>query len=163
MAFLAAALPVVSTVMSVAGSAIQGSAQAGAARYNAQIASQNAAIAEQQGEAAVQAVDRNARRKIGSMIANFGASGIDQTTGSATDVLADSVRMATLDKLTTKYNYALRAQGYRNQSSLDNANANNAETAMVFNMGAKAAGSWGSKIPTFGSDDVIPMQPGGGY
>jgi len=137
------------SIFGAAGSIISGTAQAGAARYNAAIATQNATIAEQQGEAAAQSVDRNARRKIGSMIAGFGASGVDQTTGSATDVLADSVRMATLDKLTTKYNYALRAVSYRNQAKLDETNANNAETAMVFNAMANLTGGYGSPIPNF--------------
>jgi hypothetical protein len=88
--------------------------------------------------------------KIGIMVASYGASGVQGSSGSPMDVVAQSVRMATLDNLTTQYNYKLRGLGYLNQVALDTANASNSSTAG--NMNATAAGfkGAGSMIPMFG-------------
>ena len=140
----------VGAVISMVGAKQKANADAAAADYNAQIADQNAGIAEQQGEAAAQAQDRDARMKMGSMVAGYGASGVDGGSGSPMDVLAQSARMATLDNLTTKYNYHLKALGYSNQAGLDSSNAKNSTTAG--NMNALSAGvrGLGSSIPSFG-------------
>lgn len=137
------------SIFGAIGSVISGEAQASAARYNAAIAQQNATIAEQQGEAAAEQQSIAARRKIGSMVASYGASGVDGNSGSAAEVLMDSARSAMLDHLTVKYNYALRARSYRNQAALDESNANNAETAMVFNALSSLSSGYGSPIPNF--------------
>lgn len=147
MAFM---LAVASAAMSAAGAEQQGESTAAAARYNAQIAEQNATVATQQGVAAGEAQDRAARMKIGSMVANYGASGVDGTSGSPMDVLAESARMAALDNLTTKYNYALRARGYKNQAGLEEANAKNALIAGDINATASVFKSAGNAIPMFG-------------
>lgn len=101
------------------GSIYQGEANAAAANYNAQVAQQNAAIARQQGVAAVEAQQRDAARSQGRAIALYGASGVSGDSGSPLDVLADSARMAELDKLTLQYNAELRATGYDQQASLN--------------------------------------------
>ena len=145
-------------LVSAFGSIVEGESAAGAAEYNAQIARQNAVVAEQQGVAASEQQSIAARRKIGSMVAGYGASGVVGGSGSAMDVLADSVRAATLDNLNVKYNYQLKAMGYRNQASLDDSNAKNSRTAGVFKAvggvmdGAAAAytAGAGSAIPKFG-------------
>lgn len=147
MAFLAA---IGSAVMGAAGAEQQGQSQAAAARYNAQIAEQNAEVAKQQGVAAGEAQDRASRMKIGSMVASYGASGVDGGSGSPMDVLAQSVRMATLDSLTTQYNYALKAQSYRNQAGLDEANAKNSLIAGDINATASVFKGVGNAIPMFG-------------
>lgn len=131
--------------MSFIGNIIQGQGQAMAAQYNAQIAQQNAVIAQQQGAAAVDAQTRMAERTTGAAIAAYGASGVQSDSGSAVDVLADSAGMAALDRLTLKYNYALKAQGFTNQSSLDTAQAQYASTASVLN----AASSYSKDKDTF--------------
>jgi hypothetical protein len=149
MAFILAAA---SAVMGVAGAEQQGQSAAAAAQYNATIASQNAEIAKQQGVAAGEAQDRAARMKIGSMVANYGASGVEGGSGSPMDVLAQSVRMAALDNLTTTYNYQLKAQGYRNQSGLDEANAKNSLIAGDINATASVFKGAGTAIPVFGGN-----------
>lgn len=126
MAFIAGAI----------GQLVAGQGQAMAQEYNASIARQNAVIAKQQGEAAAEAQSRNAQRTIGSAIAAYGASGVQGGDGSPVDVLADSARMASLDNLTIKYNYALKAQGYNNQASLDDAAAGYARTSSYLKAGA---------------------------
>lgn len=143
---------VVSTGMSVAGSLIKGESQAQAYNYNAGIAAQNAQIAREQGEAAVQAQQRNAARRIGTMIANYGASGVQVDSGSPLDVLADSAAMATLDSLTIRYNYALKAAGFENQAALDRAAAKSSRTSGYFNaIGAGLSGYAGMKSMGFGA------------
>lgn len=140
------------------GSLIQGESQAQASEFNAAIARQNAQIAQQQGAAAVQAQQRDAARRIGSMVANYGASGVQVDSGSPVDVLADSAAMATLDRLTLQYNYALKAAGFENQAKVDDMNATTSRTSGLFgaaSAGMKAYGTYqyynGTPVPNFGS------------
>jgi hypothetical protein len=65
-------------------------------------------------------------------MAAYGASGVQMDVGSPVDVLVDSARMAELDKLTTQYNYALRAIGYEAQGKLDLLGAKSARTSALF-------------------------------
>lgn len=138
------------------GALFQGQVESQALDYNADIARQNAVIAQQQGAAASAALVRSQERKIGSMIASYGASGVQTDAGSPMDVLAESVRMATLDKATLAYNYNLRAIGYQNQAALDEYQKKIAKTSAYLNaMGAtnSAYASYsmnsGNSIPDF--------------
>lgn len=118
------------------GSLYEGEAAAQAQEYNASIARRNADIAQQQSAAAVQAQQRSASRAMGAIKANYGASGVQMDGGSPLDVLADSVTMATLDKLTIEYNYALKAQGLQQQANLSEMAAKTARTSSYFNAAA---------------------------
>lgn len=147
-----------SSAVGAAGAIQQGNANAQAADYNAAVARQNSDIAMQQGVAASEAQKRDAERKIGSMIANYGASGVSAGSGSPLDVLADSAAMSTLDNLTVKYNYALKAAGFTNQATLAGMQAKNARTSGILNasaFGLKGIGQFasmmGTSIPGFGS------------
>lgn len=151
-------LAIAGAAVSAIGAIQKGQADAGAAKYNATIARQNSVVALQQGDAAVQAQNRDARRRLGSMKALYGASGVEGDTGSPLDVLADSTRMAELDALTTQYNYQLKSQGFDDQAALDDSNAKNSRTASylnatssLLNSGAGAMNrSGGTSIPYFG-------------
>lgn len=118
--------------MSFFGKLIEGENKAIAYEYNAKVARQNAEIARQQGVAAVEAQQRQAARAMGSAMANYGASGVQMDVGSPVDVLVDAARMAELDKLTTQYNYALKAIGYEAESKLDLLGAKSARTSALF-------------------------------
>jgi hypothetical protein len=157
---MAVPLIVASAVIGAAGAIRSAQAQSAASNYNAQVATQNASIAESQGNAAAEAQQRDAQRRLGSTLAAFGASGVQTDTGSPVDVLTDSARQATLDNLTTRYNYK-RGLGYTTQAQLDSASASNATTAGYLSAagslvgGASKAygmsqGGGGSAIPTFG-------------
>lgn len=147
------------TAVKAVGSIAQGESQAGSYEFNASVARQNALIAAQQGAAAVDAQQRNATRRIGSMIAAYGASGVQGDAGSPMDVLADSARMAELDKLTTQYNYTLRAAGYESQAKLDLMGAESARTSGYLNafsgglqgVNTYVANTGATRIPIFGS------------
>lgn len=134
---MATAALIVSAVISAYSAVRAGQAQSAQAKYMGKVAEQNADAARQQGAAAAEAQHRDAMRKLGLMQANYGASGVDQSTGSPLDVFSDAVGQSTLDNLNTKYNYQLKALGYQNSAALDSATADNATTSSYLS----AAGS----------------------
>lgn len=142
------------------GSLIQGESQAQSSEYNAAIARQNAVIAQQQGEAASQAQQRDSARQIGRMKAAYGASGVQLDSGSPLDVLADSAAMATLDNLTVKYNYALKAAGLQSQAAIDDMQAGTSRTSGVLGAGASALKGY-SMYTAFGGNAIPGVLPGG--
>ena len=156
---MAAVVPIMmiaSTALTAYGMVKQGQAASAAADYNSKVAGQNSQIAAAQGEAASQQQQRDTQRKMGAMMAAYGASGVQMSDGSPADVLSDSVRSATLDNLTLKYNYKLRGLGFQQQQTLDNMQSENALTSSYFSAagaaisgGAKAYGQ-GLQVPQFG-------------
>lgn len=154
---MAAALPflvIASAAVSAVGAVRQAQAAEAASNYNAQLARQNAQIAEAQGNAASEAQQRDSQRRLGAALAAYGASGVQTDTGSPTDVLADSARSAALDNATIKYNAKLRALGLQAQANLDEANATNSRTAgyinatsMLLSGAATAYGMRGGSTP----------------
>jgi hypothetical protein len=149
---MAAALPalqIAGTIFAAYGAIRQGEAQSSAAKFNAQVAQQNADAAAQQGDAAQQQQRRDAMRKLGLLQANFGASGLDPSTGSPLDVFADSVANATLDNQTVKYNYQMKALGYQNSASLDSAEADNATTSGYLSAAGTLLGGAGKAYQTY--------------
>jgi hypothetical protein len=155
---MAAAIPWIAAAISAAGAVQQGQAQAASATYNAQVAEKNSQIAKAQGAAAAEMQSRDAQRRMGAAIASFGASGVDVGVGSPTDVLAESVRNSTLDALTLKYNYDLKAMGFSDQANLNTMSASNAKTSSYFDAAgsiAKGYGqTYGSSVPSFGAPSV---------
>jgi hypothetical protein len=126
---MATAALVIGAVISAYSAVRAGQAQSAQAKYMGKVAQQNADATLQQGAAAQAAQRKDAMRKLGLMEANYGASGVDSSTGSPLDVLSDSVGQSTLDNLNTKYNYQLKALGYQNSAALDDATASNATTS----------------------------------
>jgi hypothetical protein len=149
---------IAATAAQAIGALQQGQAASNAANYNAQVAANNAEIARQQGAAAQEQQQRDSIRKIGAMRAGYGASGVEMS-GSPLDVLSDSVAQATLDGLTTKYNYDVRANGYSAQADLNRSQASSASTAGYLNAGA-AIGKGVSSYAAAGYD--LPFGLGSG-
>lgn len=146
--------------VSALGSVVQGEGQAQASEYNAAIARQNALITQQQGDAAVQAQQRDSARQIGRMKAAYGASGVQLDSGSPLDVLAESASMAALDSLTLKYNYALKAAGLQSQASLEDKQASTSRTSAILGAGSSVLKGYGMYTALSGS--AIPgVLPGG--
>lgn len=130
--------------ISAGGQISQGMQAKDAAKYNAAVASQNAEATRQQGDIAVAALRRQQAMKLGSMTASYGASGVSME-GSPMDVLGQSAAMMALDRLTTKYNYDLKALGYDAQVSQQEAQGSNALTSSLFSAAgtlAKGAGTY---------------------
>jgi hypothetical protein len=160
MSFDPATILIAAAATKAVGGLIAGEGKAQAQEYNATVARQNAAITLQQGEAAVQAQARDAARTQGRAIAAYGASGVQTDSGSPMDVLADSVRMATLDQLTTKYNYDLKALGYNNQATLSEAGAKYSRTSALFGAVADGADAYAmnEKFGSGGSGGGTPFK-----
>lgn len=126
-----------------AGGAIEtGQANANAANYRAQVASNNAIIAKQNADYAIKAGEVSAETQGlkgaatgGTLLAHQGASGVDVGSGSAVDVRTSQREGAKLDSETVMNNAELQAYGYGVQSTnytaesqLDTLTANQATT-----------------------------------
>lgn len=161
---MAVAIPVWMWVVGAAAAAVGAYAQvksaqatSDAADYNKKIAQQNAAAATQQGLQAQTQQRQDAERKLGMMSANFGASGVDPTTGTPLDVMSDSVQQSTLDNLNVKYNYQMRALGYQNSATLDSAASDNATTSGYLSAAGTALGGAGSAMKSYQSANGVPV------
>jgi len=135
----------------------QSQAASDTADYNAKVATQNAAAATQQGLQAQQLQRQDAERKLGGMVANYGANGIDPGSGTATDVINDSISQATLDNLNIKYNYQLKALGYQNSATLDSSAASNDTTAGYLSAAGSALGGVSGAAKQYYGNQGIPV------
>lgn len=114
-----------SMVVGVLGTFMSARAQSNAARYNAQ-------VAENQATLATQAASENERRQrvldkknLGAIRAAYGASGIT-LDGSPQDVIEESAMNAELNALTIRHGGAVTALGYQNSARLDRYRAGSA-------------------------------------
>lgn len=136
--------------VSAVGAVRQGQAASNAANYNAEVASQNAQAMSAQGEAASEQLTRTTEQRQGAAMAAYGASGVQMGEGSPMDVMQSNVRAATLDNLTSQYNYKMRGLGYQDSAALMSSQASNDTTAgYLSGMGALFQGA-GTAIPKFG-------------
>jgi len=128
--------------------------QAQVAEENAKIAQSNAALERQQGieESRLQRI--KTAQAVGSQQTAMAANGVDVTQGTALDVIEDTAAMGELDALQTRYNYERKAIQYEqqannftNQSNLDIIAGQNAYSAGKMNAlagGIKAVEKAGS-------------------
>ena len=144
-------LPVIAAVASVAAGAVgavgaiqQANSAKASANYNAQVQENNAKVAERnrtmaldQTESEANQKQREIRRTLSTIRANYGKSGLDMA-GSALDVLEDSAIEGALDVQTIRYQGDVRAQGYTDEAI---AQRNGAELSR---MNAKAQGKAGA-------------------
>lgn len=136
---LAALIPAASTFASVGAAAsllgggiaaygaIQSSeAQSASLKYQAQVAANNAIIANQNaaqttqsGEALSSAQAMKTRQNAGAIVAAQSASGVDLSSPSSVDVRSSAAQLGELDALTIRSNTARQAYGYETQASSD--------------------------------------------
>lgn len=107
------------------GSYQQGQMNAGIARFNSQIAQQNADQAEAMGAENARRSLVNSTKMVAAGQAAYGASGVSAGAGSAADVLRAGASQGALDAQTIQYNANVRATAFRNQSSIDEYRAQN--------------------------------------
>jgi hypothetical protein len=166
---MGAALPFIAVAATVAGSVIQargaqqaGEAQAQASQYQAQVARNNQAIAEQyaqqdlaRGSVEAQTKQMETAQRVGAIRAVAGASGLDPG-GSPLRLSADTLAMGDLDARTIRYNaeqsaYGRRVQaaGFGAQAGLDVMTAADARragglgaTGAIISGGASVADKW---------------------
>ena len=123
---------VVGAGVEAAGALQEGNYKGQVARYNAIIADQNAdyaiqAVTQQSAAASMKGAARGAAIKTSQA-----ASGIDVNTGSAVDVQASDRMVAQLDAETVLNDAELQAYGYRTQKTNFIAQAQQAETAGIY-------------------------------
>lgn len=110
------------------GAISSGNAQAAAAKYNSQIASQNATLADQNakwaresGEQQVGEQGAKTRAQVGGIIAAQAANGVDVNSGSAPDVRASEASLGQLSAINIRSNAARTSYGFETQSTSDTA------------------------------------------
>jgi len=156
--------------VSAIGMISNGINQSNTADYNAQVASQNAEIARQQGVAAQTAQAQQAKQKIGLMIASYGSSGVSGDAGSPLDILGQSAAQAKLDNLNIGYNANLKATGFDNTATLDKAQGDNALTSGILSAVGQGASGYakysaaqaGTPIPIYGNSMTTTSPKNGG-
>lgn len=131
MGFASTALSVGGSILGAVGSIASGNAAAGAAgenarmaEYQAQVARNNQAIANQNAETEAEVGVEQANRKsmegaaVGARIkAAFAASGVDPNTGSARRVAVSQRELSNLDTQTVMQNAERKVYGYRVQAA----------------------------------------------
>jgi hypothetical protein len=155
-----------STAVGVYGQIQAGQAQAGQARYQAQVAENNRIIAEQQakdaemrGQMAEDARRQQTRALIGRQRTALAANGVMVDDGSALDITSDTAAQGEIDALTLRANAAREAYGYRAQGTnfladagLQRARADAAIPASMVGAGAtllSGAGTVGDRWLTY--------------
>lgn len=120
----ALALGVASTVFTATGTYTQAKAQRGMAQYNAQIARNNAKVAEWQaqdatrrGEEEAAAVGRQTRLQKGAQRARMAASGLDLNVGTAQELQDQTDFFGKIDQGTARDNAAKEAWSIRQRGA----------------------------------------------
>lgn len=134
------------------GSIVQGNAAAKSANYNKRIDLYNATVTEQEGQIAETQLRQETARRLGSIRANVGASGL--SGGSASDLLEESAYNAEMDALNTRYSYKTKAQGYRMQGDLSEMQGKNAKTAGYLNAGSVLLAGSGKAYQQYTDDNT---------
>lgn len=109
-------------VIGALGSIRSGYAESDAAKYQAQIAQNNAAIAgrnaqwaSSEGDIEAQNQSLKTRAQVGATIAGAAANGLDVNSGSAKQVVQSEQMLGRLDAMTIRSNAARQAYGYLQQ------------------------------------------------
>ncbi|MEP9135586.1 hypothetical protein [Enterobacter roggenkampii] len=126
--------PVAFVAASLAMSAMQAYNQHQQGKYAKAVADQNADIAENQAQDAVNRGNieadqrrREMRQRAGTQAATMGATGAELSTGNALDIFGDTAQFGTLDALTTVNNAQREAYGYQVQGMNATAQGNAAQ------------------------------------
>lgn len=152
-----AALSAGSTVMGGVASSNAANYQAQVARNNAVIAEQNASAATAAGHVQAQASGMKNAARVAGIKAAQAANGVDVNTGSALDVQASERQVGQHDSETVLHNAMLQAYGYRTQATnyraeagLQQSRADSAIPGAVLSAGGTLLGAAG-RIPGFGT------------
>lgn len=115
------ALTAVSTAIGAYGMQRQTSAANDAARYNADMASQQATYAEERGRASEEQLRRQSAQLTGTQRNRLAATGADIQFGSALDITGDTAALTAMDAATIRENAEREAWALRSGAALDRA------------------------------------------
>jgi hypothetical protein len=154
MAWVAAVAAVISAVSAISQSEAQARQQesaADAARYNANLANQEADATLQASSANEDAQRRKSAQQMGQQVAGMAENGIGLDSGTATDLTEQSAMNAELDALNIRYEGQSRARALKAGATLDKWNADNqtgsagtTRTGGFLNAGASALSTYGN-------------------
>jgi len=133
MGMLGAGLGIIGGIMQGMGQAAQYKAAARAHKYNAMVAERNAGVIRDQGDAAIADQQLSNLREYHMMLGRFSANGAS-FTGSAYDVLLDTVHTRTLDVKRIEYKTQLALIGNQDTQNLEEMGADDANKAASFSM-----------------------------
>lgn len=158
--YTAAVMAVVGAVSAVS----QAQQQKSAAKYNEKVANQQAQSARDVAAANADAQRRRSAKTIGSMQAQYGASGVT-SEGSPLDILEQSARDAEMDYQNILYGGELSALGHQNTAALEKSRGKNAMASgylsaagSLFSAAGRSAGASGSESSSVGVDDSTPTE-----
>ncbi|ENC2022869.1 hypothetical protein ABKE32_000495 [Escherichia albertii] len=121
-------------VTTLAASGVSAYNQYKSGQYQADVANQNAKLADAQandainrGNADAEQKRREMRQRQGQQAAALGATGGEMSSGSSLDIFGDTTQYGTLDALTTVNNAQREAYGYQVQAANSRAQADAAE------------------------------------
>jgi len=133
---LGAATSAVGLYQSGQAAKASGTYNAEVAKENAQIQTQNATWAGQEGEEQAAQKELETRSRVGAIESAQSANGVDVNSGSNLDVRSSAAELGELDALNIRANAARQAYGYQTsatsdvaQSNLDRFAGSNAQTA----------------------------------
>jgi hypothetical protein len=131
MSFAAIAIGIAAVGAGVTAYAAKSSADAqqAQAKYNEQVAANNAGAEAQQGKFNAQQIDDKTRRNVANQRAAMAASGFDANTGTFTDVTSDTKRQGELDKLSSIYSAKMGMTYSQNQAQLSGMEGSYDQTA----------------------------------
>ena len=165
--------------VSAAGSIVGGISSSNAAKYQAQVAENNALIERQNADYAMKAGEAQTEKSslrgaanLAAIKASQAANGVDVNTGSNLDVQESARETNKLDTLTTLNNAQLQAYGYRTQATafesqaqLDKSAANSDLIGGFLGVGGSLLGNasglnfkWGSPDVYSSSETPVPSE-----
>jgi hypothetical protein len=117
MAWAGAVIGLIGGLVSASGKGAEGRKAEKEFNINARIAEENAQLARDAAADDILSLKRTAYKTEGGIRAGYGASGVSAGSGSALDVLADSMSQAVLDQNRRKLQGELEARDFINQAA----------------------------------------------
>jgi hypothetical protein len=130
-------------VMGAAGAIYQGKAEAAAAEYNARLLKLQASQIRQQAASEEKRALVGARKVIGEMRANYGASGVTME-GSPIDIMEESIKNANTDAMNIRYQGEMNARSAEYEAKMERMKGNSAKNASYFSA-AQSLGTGATK------------------
>ena len=181
MGFLAPAIPLITMAATVVGGAVsavgsmqQSKAQAGQAKYYAAVARNNEILAKRAADDArerglVEELNQRIRTNqlVGRQRASLAANGVEVGTGSAIDLVEDTLKIGETDALTIRANAERDAMGYlaqgadfKGEASLYDSSARNIRSALPFELAGTALATGGTVASQWYSFQQSKEKPG---
>ena len=151
---MAMAVGLIGAVVSGIGSFMQMQAQAQAAEYNAEVAERNRRAITAQTQNDINDKRVHDRRVLASIRAGYSQNGFE-LAGSPMDVLSDTIFEQEYDVAKLEFAGKMKAEGYREQATLYEMEADAASTASVFGLATGLLSGIGNAYSSAGPGQSI--------